>query len=380
MTARTRNRAPALPAQPPGSGSGGGCCDWYRRNGRDLPWRQTTRSVPHPRLRGHAAADAGRSRAAEVRRVAREIPDARGAGRRAGSGRRPRRGGRSATTSGRAGCTPSPASRSRATAASCRRDEATLRSFKGIGEYTAGAVLQLRVRPAQRRSSTPTSRACCSASSSARGDPKSHAMRRHLWDVSRTVLPMRHVFDFNQALMDFGATLCTARKPKCLRVPDARRLRRLSVRTARQESRRDARSRRIAAASSSRRRSSSVTARSCVTRRLRGRASRRLLGVPGRQVRGRRERIAACLRAGDSSRSSTRRSASDARSSRSPTPTPSASSSCTSSRAICWASRGRCSDRRCGGCARDELASLEFPPADEELILMLSRRLARRAP
>jgi A/G-specific adenine glycosylase len=47
------------------------------------------------------------------------------------------------------------------------------------------------------------------------GNPKSHAMRRHLWDVSRTVLPMRHVFDFNQALMDFGATLCTARKPHC---------------------------------------------------------------------------------------------------------------------------------------------------------------------
>jgi adenine-specific DNA glycosylase len=32
-------------------------------------------------------------------------------------------------------------------------------------------------------------------------------MRRHLWDVSRTVLPQRHVFDFKQALMDFGATL-----------------------------------------------------------------------------------------------------------------------------------------------------------------------------
>ena len=30
---------------------------------------------------------------------------------------------------------------------------------------------------------------------------------------------MRHVFDFNQALMDFGATLCTARKPKCLLCP-----------------------------------------------------------------------------------------------------------------------------------------------------------------
>jgi len=27
------------------------------------------------------------------------------------------------------------------------------------------------------------------------------------------------VFDFNQALMDFGAMLCTARKPKCLMCP-----------------------------------------------------------------------------------------------------------------------------------------------------------------
>ena len=46
-------------------------------------------------------------------------------------------------------------------------------------------------------------------------------MRRHLWDVSRTVLPHRHVFDFNQALMDFGATLCTARKPEVPDLPDA---------------------------------------------------------------------------------------------------------------------------------------------------------------
>jgi len=52
-----------------------------------------------------------------------------------------------------------------------------------------------------------------------RGNPKAHAMRRHLWDISRTVLPARHVFDFNQALMDFGATLCTARKPGCVTCP-----------------------------------------------------------------------------------------------------------------------------------------------------------------
>jgi A/G-specific adenine glycosylase len=32
-------------------------------------------------------------------------------------------------------------------------------------------------------------------------------------------VPHRHVFDFNQALMDFGALMCPARKPKCLVCP-----------------------------------------------------------------------------------------------------------------------------------------------------------------
>ena len=40
-------------------------------------------------------------------------------------------------------------------------------------------------------------------------------MKRRLWALSAAVLPHKHVFDFNQALMDFGATTCTARRPKC---------------------------------------------------------------------------------------------------------------------------------------------------------------------
>jgi A/G-specific adenine glycosylase len=32
-------------------------------------------------------------------------------------------------------------------------------------------------------------------------------------------VPHKHVFDFNQALMDLGATVCVARKPKCERCP-----------------------------------------------------------------------------------------------------------------------------------------------------------------
>jgi A/G-specific adenine glycosylase len=44
-------------------------------------------------------------------------------------------------------------------------------------------------------------------------------MKSGLWAIARTVLPRRQVFDFNQALMDFGATVCVARKPKCLLCP-----------------------------------------------------------------------------------------------------------------------------------------------------------------
>ena len=47
------------------------------------------------------------------------------------------------------------------------------------------------------------------------GDIKAHAMRKHLWAISEVMVPRKQVFDFNQALMDFGATICVARKPKC---------------------------------------------------------------------------------------------------------------------------------------------------------------------
>ena len=93
-------------------------------------------------------------------------------------------------------------------------DEETLRSFKGIGAYTAGAMLSFAFGQRAAILDTNVARVLFRVFVGA-GDPKSHAMRRHLWEVSRTVLPMRHVFDFNQALMDFGATLCTARKPQC---------------------------------------------------------------------------------------------------------------------------------------------------------------------
>jgi len=97
-------------------------------------------------------------------------------------------------------------------------DEETLLGFKGIGAYTAGAVLSFAFGRRAAILDTNVARVLFRVFIG-RGDLKSHASRRHLWTLSRTLLPIRHVFDFNQALMDFGATVCTARKPKCLLCP-----------------------------------------------------------------------------------------------------------------------------------------------------------------
>jgi A/G-specific adenine glycosylase len=97
-------------------------------------------------------------------------------------------------------------------------DEDTLRSFKGIGAYTAGAVLSFAFGQRAAILDTNVARVLFRVFIG-HGHAKSHSCRRHLWKLSAMLLPVRHVFDFNQALMDFGATVCTARKPKCLICP-----------------------------------------------------------------------------------------------------------------------------------------------------------------
>ena len=97
-------------------------------------------------------------------------------------------------------------------------DEATLLSFKGIGAYTAGAIRSFAFKQRAAIVDTNVARVLFRVFVGD-GDPKSHAMTRHLWSVSEALVPSRHVFDFNQALMDFGAMICVARNPKCLVCP-----------------------------------------------------------------------------------------------------------------------------------------------------------------
>jgi A/G-specific adenine glycosylase len=97
-------------------------------------------------------------------------------------------------------------------------DHDTLLSFKGIGAYTAGAIRSFAFRERAAILDTNVARVLFRVFVR-RGDPKAHAMKKRLWAVSEALVPRKHVFDFNQALMDFGAMVCTARNPKCLVCP-----------------------------------------------------------------------------------------------------------------------------------------------------------------
>jgi A/G-specific adenine glycosylase len=96
------------------------------------------------------------------------------------------------------------------------RDPDELLSFKGIGRYTAGAVRSFAFNEDAPILDTNVMRVLHRVFIGS-GDPK--AQKTKLWNLSEHMIPKGKGYDFNQALMDFGALLCTARDPYCLLCP-----------------------------------------------------------------------------------------------------------------------------------------------------------------
>jgi A/G-specific adenine glycosylase len=42
---------------------------------------------------------------------------------------------------------------------------------------------------------------------------------KRIWELAAALVPSENAYDYNQAIMDFGALVCTARKPLCLLCP-----------------------------------------------------------------------------------------------------------------------------------------------------------------
>jgi A/G-specific adenine glycosylase len=95
-------------------------------------------------------------------------------------------------------------------------DAEELLSFKGIGRYTAGAIRSFAFNEDAPILDTNVIRVLHRVFM-AKGNPK--ARKAKLWQLSEALIPGGKGYDFNQAIMDFGATCCTARNPSCRQCP-----------------------------------------------------------------------------------------------------------------------------------------------------------------
>jgi A/G-specific adenine glycosylase len=195
---------------------------WYRANARDLPWRRTrnpyrilvselmlqqtqvSRVVPRyqefldafPTLTDVARSSPARvreawaglgyyARARNLHRLAREITS---------NGREPNR--------------------------TLPADPTDLRVLPGVGPYTAGAIASFAFERRAPLVDTNVARVLRRVFAPA-ADPKSARGRRTLWVLAGELLPRtgRAAWTHNQALMELGALVCTARRPECGRCP-----------------------------------------------------------------------------------------------------------------------------------------------------------------
>ncbi|HET9922883.1 MAG TPA: A/G-specific adenine glycosylase, partial [Methylomirabilota bacterium] len=93
-------------------------------------------------------------------------------------------------------------------------DGAVLRGMRGIGRYTAGALLCFAYGRAVPIVDTNVRRVLGRVFLGPRRLGRLRGQKA-IWDLAGALVPPRQAYDYNQALMDFGATWCTARTPRC---------------------------------------------------------------------------------------------------------------------------------------------------------------------
>ena len=98
------------------------------------------------------------------------------------------------------------------------QDLAQLRQLPGIGRYTAGAIASIAFDQPEPALDGNIRRIFARLLNARHplGTPASDA---ELWDAARKHLPARRAGDFNQALMDLGASICLPKAPNCPACP-----------------------------------------------------------------------------------------------------------------------------------------------------------------
>src|SRR6184192_2163318 len=115
-----------------------------------------------------------------------------------------------------------------------RRHDATLPSepeelikLPGIGPYTAGAVASFAYEKPVPAVDTNVARVIARVFIGIRDNRGTNASRishpasRQIWELTRALVPRdgKRAWKFNQAIMELGALICVARRPKCEQCP-----------------------------------------------------------------------------------------------------------------------------------------------------------------
>lgn len=98
------------------------------------------------------------------------------------------------------------------------REAADLQTLAGIGRYTAGAIASIAFNQPAPILDGNVIRVLCRLGAIG-ANPKTAATNDMLWSWAARLVPARSPGDFNQAMMELGATLCTPVNPLCSRCP-----------------------------------------------------------------------------------------------------------------------------------------------------------------
>ena len=108
------------------------------------------------------------------------------------------------------------------------RTRAEARALPGVGPYTAGAVLSIAHGLPEPLVDGNVARVFARLFE-LDGDLASTRLQKELWALAGALVPEEGAGDWNQALMELGATVCTPRSPRCEECPVARDCRALAL-------------------------------------------------------------------------------------------------------------------------------------------------------
>lgn len=97
-------------------------------------------------------------------------------------------------------------------------DVRALMELPGVGRYTAGAIASIAFEKRAPILDGNVLRVLCRLDG-IESNPRDKAIQELLWRRAEEVLPSKGIGDFNSALMELGATVCTPRNPQCLLCP-----------------------------------------------------------------------------------------------------------------------------------------------------------------